>query len=124
MENIKAQVVRKDCCGTTYRLTGIPSSKEWLDSLKGRIPADHAWCEVTVSEDGYVLGFGGEVWPGAWPELFNPPPRHNYACGSNTVTPLGSELLKKARGVYHRNQAADSVRKYFCSGPDSVSDKD
>lgn len=44
----------------------------------------------------WVGCFGGEVWPGAWPELFKSPPQNNYGCGPNTLTDLGFALFTKA----------------------------
>lgn len=64
-------ISRSDSLGrSTYRLDGGTVAAGWLR------PGKEAWCEVTLydvcrREDGwYLTSFGGEVWPAAWPALF------------------------------------------------------
>lgn len=50
--------------GDRYRVVGGTLANGWEPR-----PGHEAWCEMTV-RDGQVVGFGGEVWPSAWPHLF------------------------------------------------------
>lgn len=52
-----------------YRLEGGDLKADWAASVEER--GTVAWCEITVWDGSDQLGsYGGEVWPGAWPELF------------------------------------------------------
>lgn len=77
-----------------YRLEGGTLAPDWAKSLR---PGKVAWCEITVHDDGrhIVSGFGGEVWPAAWPALFTVPANLG-ALEALRVTARGIELLAKA----------------------------
>jgi len=76
----------------TYRVEGTPTCPEWLASLRGRPP----YSEFTVyNGNDHLTSYGGEVWPTAWPELFEP----IQACaqyGSAGVRITEAGLLKLA----------------------------
>lgn len=91
-----------------FMLQGLPTNPRWI--TPGAKPEEH-WCKVGMTggifggdytqpghqpADPWVSCFGGEVWPDAWPELFTPPLKGNYACGPNHLTPLGLDLLTQA----------------------------
>lgn len=56
-----------------YRIVGAPESSKWTVR-----PGQEPWCEVSLSADGTVLTYGGELWPSAWPSLFTVGPRTIY----------------------------------------------
>lgn len=65
---------RPDLGRRVYRLEGGTVAPGW--AREGRAP----WCEITIwmpNPGGYLGAFGGEVWPMAWPELFE--------CGRGTA---------------------------------------
>lgn len=51
-----------------YRIEGGDISPAWASAVQitGRL----AWCEFTLAPDGTLGSYGGEVWPTAWPDLF------------------------------------------------------
>jgi len=51
--------------GTRYLFVGGDMADRWQPT-DGRV----AWCEMTIYDDRHVGSFGGEVWPPAWPHLF------------------------------------------------------
>jgi hypothetical protein len=51
------------CGATRYRLEGGTIAPGWN-------PRGPVWCEFTLGADGCIYSFGGEVWPLAWPSLF------------------------------------------------------
>ncbi len=80
-----------------YRLEGGDLAPDWAASLR---PDRVAWCEISIRDGSdYIGSFGGEVWPAAWPSLFE--------CGKGTaqtgpwtrVTPAGRKALDDARYV-------------------------
>lgn len=89
-----------------YKIHGSPTSDNW--KRPGKAPLE-CWCNISINggifggvaitpetfPTPWVSSFGGEVWPGAWPELFIAPPRNNYACGPNTLTPLGLQIFSE-----------------------------
>ncbi len=50
-----------------YRVEGGELAPAWASAVR---PGNVAWCEISVYPDGVVGSYGGEVWPSAWPELF------------------------------------------------------
>lgn len=92
--NIKATLIRKTALGNLYLIQGAPTNPEWLKNL--HVLPGEAWCEVTIARDGWISSFGGEVWPGAWPEFFTSVPNNNYACGSHGLTPAGQNVINAA----------------------------
>lgn len=83
-----------------FRIVGGSLANGWT-AREGK----EAWCEVTVHADGHVGAFGGEVWPSAWPLLFESLPS-TAAEGSARVraTAAGREALDAAlvRGMSGR----------------------
>lgn len=52
----------------TFEIRGGDVAPEWAAMLR---PPAAPWCTVTVwDEEPQIGGYGGEVWPSAWPELF------------------------------------------------------
>jgi len=60
----------------SLRLEGGDISPEWAETLRKE---KFAWCDIGVycidSRGPIVSSFCGEVWPGAWPHLFEFGPR-------------------------------------------------
>lgn len=89
--------LRDSVTGKRYRICGEPENKTWT-VREGREP----WCEITVSEEAYsdgkltgrllVTAFGGEVWPSAWPSMFNA-----MTANGIVVTENGHKLLEAAK---------------------------
>lgn len=79
------------CGGTRYRLEGGDMAGGWAR------PGHLSWCEISVSRDSDYLGaYGGEVWPAAWPSLFETG-RGTAQTGPWTrVTAVGKALLAAA----------------------------
>lgn len=77
-----------------YRLVGQPTDPQWLAFLR---PNHEPWCEVTLGSDGNVAGFGGEVWPAAWPELFACRPGTAHVPVDISLTPAGRAAFDAAR---------------------------
>ena len=88
-------------CGQRFRIVGEPdveeSTRKWRQGREGRHDVE-PWCEVTIFAQKYASGeptgefmvgsYGGELWPSAWPSLFNVGPRTIY--GQETkLTPAG-----------------------------------
>lgn len=77
-----------------YRIEGGTLGNGW----EAR-PGKAAWCEFSVWHGGDVLGcYGGEVWPTAWPELFEAIP----ACaalgsGGIRITEAGLRALAEVK---------------------------
>jgi len=109
--NCRVTIIRKGASRNEFIVRGMPSNDKWVTAGKA---ADDHYCNVSlcggcfggihispghVDPGAYVCGFGGEVWPGAWPELFTSPPRGNYACGPNGLTALGLSLFRRAAGM-------------------------
>lgn len=79
-----------------FRIEGGDLAPEWAESLR---PGRSAWCEITLWHESENLGgYGGEVWPGAWPALFEPL-RSTVLEGSGRIrlTAAGREALEAAR---------------------------
>lgn len=64
-----------------------------------------AWCEITLhghgraAEGWYLASYGGEVWPAAWPALFEGG-RGSASTGPWTrTTAVGLRLLEQAAGI-------------------------
>lgn len=76
-----------------FELRGGDIAEEWAASL--RVPCA-PWCQLSIWNDGDSIGgYGGEVWPMAWPELF-------YTVGpkgrtTTMLTPLALGLFAAAR---------------------------
>lgn len=68
---MRATITRKlrvdDMGGMSFRIVGEPEAESWRKSLR---PDREPWCEVNMTKDGHVTTYGGEVWPTAWPSLF------------------------------------------------------
>lgn len=73
-----------------YRIVGVPTDTEWAESLG---PGREPWCEVTLYDGEWVGSFGGEVWPGAWPDLFH------HALATAQV-PIRISLTEKGKHVF------------------------
>lgn len=77
------------------RVEGGDLAPAWASTLRdGRTP----WCEVTVyldEEGGSVGSFRGEVWPGAWPELFDCRPAQRDGAPV-FLTDLGTSYVRAA----------------------------
>lgn len=78
------------------RIVGGTLAGDWTPR-----PGNEAWCEVSISltghdlDRGYVRSFGGEVWPAAWPSLFDVGPRTTH--GQTThLTDRGVEIAQAA----------------------------
>ena len=80
-----------------FLLEGGDIAPEWAQSLVIRAAlrerVDEAWCELSVAPDGTIGGYGGSVWPSAWPDLFTSISPSNYGTGGFKLTPLGFKLL-------------------------------
>lgn len=51
-----------------FLVSGGDIEDDWLKSLR---PPRAPWCEVTIwNEEHAIGGYGGEVWPSAWPQFF------------------------------------------------------
>lgn len=82
----------------TYRIEGCDISPEWVERLrrrdlafKARKRSDIPYCEFTVWYSGNQLSaYSGEVWPDAWPALFE-------CCKGTAQT--GSYVLLTAEGL-------------------------
>lgn len=62
-------------CWTEYKITGIPTNPKW--------GTKEGWCRFTIYDQSNQLStFGGELWPGAWPEIFETLPPTIYS-GAN-----------------------------------------
>jgi hypothetical protein len=76
--------------GFRIRLEGGTLTEEWRGSMRaGRTP----WCEITIRPHGSmwtVDTFGGEVWPSAWPHLFD---CNQYVARGTFLTEAGRKLL-------------------------------
>lgn len=76
-----------------FEVRGGTITDEWSKSL--RVPCA-PWCSVIIWDESIqVSGYGGEVWPSAWPDLFivdGPPGRQR-----TTLTPVGIRLFDDAR---------------------------
>lgn len=76
-----------------FEIWGGDVTEEWAKSL--RVPSA-PWCAVTIWDEGdEIVGWGGEVWPGAYPALFHiegQPGRQR-----TTLTDVGREVFARAR---------------------------
>lgn len=91
-----------------YRLEGGDLAPEWR-SRAGRI----AWCEISVWPDsGNVASYGGEVWPTAWPELFQAlPSSAQLGSGGVAITEIGRQLLAAAPAAPRYQLLQDTVAR-------------
>lgn len=77
-----------------------PGWAEWFADRKAQDPKHTAWCNVLVGTDGhgrgYLLKWKGNVWPSAWPALFEPEP--NVLGGEQLywLTDRGVEIAEAA----------------------------
>ncbi len=79
-----------------YRLFGRPEVAKW-----GTEPG---YCDCSI-RDGVVQSYGGQLWPSAWPSIFNVGPRTIY--GQRTeLTDAGKALI------------AEADRTFFGASPD------
>jgi hypothetical protein len=69
-------------------------------------PGKTAWCRVTIWVDAHgeleVGSFGGEIWPSAWPQLFQSrdPRALNVTYGSwPKLTDIAKQLFSQHLGV-------------------------
>lgn len=55
-----------------YRIEGGEIAQDWREACERR--GKQPWCEVTTWGDHptQLSSYGGEVWPSAWPKLFEP----------------------------------------------------
>lgn len=78
-----------------FEIRGGDVDQEWADSI--RVPAA-AWCSVSIwNDETRLASWGGEVWPSAWPQLFElvgPRGRQIQA-----MTPVAVGLFAAARGA-------------------------
>ncbi len=72
-----------------YRFVGEPETEDWKASLK---PGREPYCEVNIDNRGVVRSYGGEVWPSAWPSLFQIGQPSIYGVETK-LTPKGAALL-------------------------------
>jgi hypothetical protein len=75
-----------------YRLEGGTIADSW------KAKEDGAWCEVSIWSDGPELSsYGGQVWPMAWPALFEAlPSSAQLGSGRVQLTDLGREVFAAA----------------------------
>lgn len=100
-------LLSRDNYDARYRIEGGDLADQWASGLRsGRV----AWCEITIRNGSDYLGsFGGEVWPGAWPALFE--------CGKGTaqtgpwtrVTAAGRAALDAALPERRRCRHCDAT---------------
>lgn len=77
-----------------YRLEGGDLREDWAASLR---PGRTAWCEISIWDGSDLLGsFGGEVWPMAWPALFESGKGTSQTGPWTRVTPAGRAALAAA----------------------------
>ncbi len=78
-----------------YRIEGGQISPEWQKLLK---PGRSISCEFTLwQDDGQLGSYGGEVWPTAWPELFEALPSSvQLGSGRIQLTAAGREAVRRA----------------------------
>lgn len=51
-----------------FEIRGGDIAGDWLNALR---PPRAPWCEVIIwNEEHAIGGYGGEVWPSAWPAFF------------------------------------------------------
>lgn len=78
-----------------FLVSGGDVAEAW--AVKIRIP-NAPWCEITIwNDENRVSGFGGEVWPAAWPQLFvvqGPPGRQ-----CTLLAPQAMALFEEARAA-------------------------
>lgn len=104
-------IERRGLSKSEFVVRGLPSNATWMEP---GLTKETSYCNVSLSGGAFggvyvapghaepppwVSGFGGAVWPGAWPELFTSPPRNNYACGPNHLSPLGLSLFTQAAAL-------------------------
>jgi hypothetical protein len=101
-----------------YRIEGTDISPEWAESLERRaraFPNEQRpavpYCEFTIWYQGNQLGsYGGEVWPMAWPLLFESH-RGTAQTGSYTLlTAKGLGLVAEAERAWERLHADHEVQ--------------
>lgn len=89
----KVETIERTADSTRFQLVGGTLAEGWAAR-----PGREAWCEIVVhhrsGERPWVGSYGGEVWPTAWPELFEAIPS-SAAGGSGGVriTDQGIALL-------------------------------
>lgn len=94
-----------------YMLVGGDIGSAWQ---KSRRAGEEAWCRIAIWNRGDQLAsFGGSVWPGAWPALFE------SGCGTaqtgpwTRLTGAGLALIEAARLGPYRDP---SDRRYLEAG--------
>lgn len=80
-------------CGFRYRITGAPTSPAWASTVR---PGREPWCEITTWDHVTLGSYGGELWPMAWPELFENLPNSNHGTGGVRLTEAGRAALEAA----------------------------
>jgi len=77
-----------------YRLVAEPSAKDWQEHWNRRKNPE-PYCEFTVirpqNSEPYILSYGGELWPTAWPEFFH----HKGDQYAPRLTATGRNLLEQ-----------------------------
>lgn len=76
--------------GGRFRIVGEPEAENWKRLAR---PDREPWCEVDVVANGKVTSFGGELWPSAWPSLFNV---EKYVSLGTTLTVKGRQTFNAA----------------------------
>ena len=77
---------------TRYRIEGGDLTPDWAAYLR---PARIAWCDFTIWHGSEYLGsYGGEVWPSAWPALFEPTKLAGFR-----LTTAGKVAIARAEGL-------------------------
>jgi hypothetical protein len=76
-----------------FEVRGGDVAPEWAVGLR---PPLAPWCAITLWDEGHVVsGYGGEVWPSAWPNMFRidgPPGRQTML-----LTDAGAAAFSAAR---------------------------
>jgi hypothetical protein len=90
-------LLSRDGNRSRYRVIGGIIAGDWAKYARPGIPA---WCEITVYDgDPRIASYGGEVWPMAWPELFDAS-RGSAQTGPQTwLTEAGLKALAGAVAV-------------------------
>ena len=60
-------------------------------------PGNIAWCNFSIYNGGeYICSYGGEVWLGAWPSLFQKLPDGSHGSGGYRLTAAGQAIVSNA----------------------------